>query len=642
MSEIEFPEGQYLSISGRIHPGSGGQTKALLMRNRLFAQHSTAEPVLLALDDSPKYPKMREALYESGQLPRGMPLFNVFEWYRDNTVDHLPPSGDVLPVVRGLEKVSIRHPDGTVYKTQYAKRSSDNVALLDYHRADGSVFLRVPAGEPNERSTITDVYLINSNGEPVGRWPTQQGWRRQWVLNFLEPNRRTFLFCDSRYAIANIMPMRDERLHIIHLVHNVHVRSPYSWSSAITSTYRPLFTFVPQLDALVTLTSRQGEDLAARFGATENLFVVPNPVETPPPPSPLPARDPKGFVILARLEFQKRLEDAIRAFALVVKEEPDATLDIYGDGTLHPFLAGEIKNHGVQESVRLRGFDPQARKALWTATGMLMTSRFEGYPLASLEAMSQGCPVISYDVKYGLREQITDGVNGFLAEAGDVQAIADHVVRMIRNPDMAAELSRGAFEHAERHDYRAFLEDWRSVLEQVVEMREHRTTIQSVNLKVTRLGFRRARRLPDSLAKGALLRRLNGRRTSSAGFTTARPVEFAARLKLTGRSNKATLDDVIITLEAVDEEAGSINAVPLEVRRVNEHFMLSSTLDPAQIFLDGTANPASAVRLRLRLVWHNSSWQTWLGRPRKLAPNFELSYSGSGELTLLRGPQVGR
>ena len=47
-----------------------------------------------------------------------------------------------------------------------------------------------------------------------------------------------------------------------------------------------------------------------------------------------------------------------------------------------------------------------------------MTSSFEGYPLSTLESMSRGCPVVSYDIKYGPREQITDGVDGFLVPRG--------------------------------------------------------------------------------------------------------------------------------------------------------------------------------------------------------------------------------
>jgi poly(glycerol-phosphate) alpha-glucosyltransferase len=43
------------------------------------------------------------------------------------------------------------------------------------------------------------------------------------------------------------------------------------------------------------------------------------------------------------------------------------------------------------------------------------------------------------------------------------------------------------------------------------------------------------------------------------------------------------------------------------------------------------------MRLRLRLVWENSSWETTVSRPRRMEPNYEVSFSGAGEISLNRG-----
>ncbi|HST82972.1 MAG TPA: glycosyltransferase [Kineosporiaceae bacterium] len=638
MPEISMPKGMYLSVSGRIHPGSGGQTRALLLRNRLFAQYSDVKPILLALDDAPTYPQIRQTLLKQGELVEGMQLLNLFEWYRDNNIDHLPPVDEALPEAASLDQIPVAHPDGTLYQTQHVKRHGADLVMLDYHRADGSVYLRVPAGKPGVASPATKVYLVNSKGEPVGRWSTQRGWRRKWIRTLLEPKRKAFLFCDSRYAIDDILPLDDRRLHIMHIMHNIHVRSPFLWSSPLNPTYEPLFESIRHVDGLLTLTSRQGADIADRMGATDNMFVVANPVETPSAPDPLPTRATKHFVMIARLEQQKRIEDAIRAFALVLTEEPAATLEIFGDGTMHDFLSREIRALGVGDSVRLAGHDPRAREALWRATAMLMTSRFEGYPLATLESLSQGCPVISYDIKYGPREQLTHGVDGFLIEQGDLQGMADRMLELIRDPQLVVRLSQGAFEKAKHHDPLALLHDWRQVIEQVIERKPRRTTIESVDFEVTRLGYRRPHRLPDEYAKG-LLRRFNGRRSGSGGFRKAPAVEFAGRLTLVGKSKAGTLKEAVFTLEAIDEASGTILALPLKVRRTGNLFRLSAGFDLTQAF---ATTQADALQLRLRLVWHNSSWQTLLARPRRLAPNYELSYADGGELTLLRGPTPGQ
>jgi hypothetical protein len=341
--------------------------------------------------------------------------------------------------------------------------------------------------------------------------------------------------------------------------------------------------------------------------------------------------------MVARLEYQKRIEDGIRAFALVLQEEPDATLDIYGDGGLYTFLANEIETLGIGESVRLRGYHPDARTALWSATGMLLTSRFEGYPLATLEAFSHGCPVISYDMKYGPREQLSPGVDGFLLPEGDLQGVADSIVRLIRDPALAGRMSEAALVKAGMHDHRALLNGWREVIEKVIEQRDQRTAIKSVELEVLRLGYRRLHRLPDDLAKSRIFRRLDGHRSSSAGFRAAPLVEFIGRLKVVGRSKAAAAEDMVVTLEAVDDVSGAIVPIPLTVKQTGKKFRLTASFDPAEIF-STAGEDVEAVRLRLRLVWHNSSWQTDLARRRDFAPNYELSYTRTGELSLLRGP----
>ena len=94
----------------------------------------------------------------------------------------------------------------------------------------------------------------------------------------------------------------------------------------------------------------------------------------------------------------------------------------------------------------LRGYDPHAREALWNASAFLMTSEYEGYPLSTLEAMSQGCPVVSYDIRYGPREQIADGVDGFVVPEGDEAALAERVVELLRSPELVRRMSAAARE----------------------------------------------------------------------------------------------------------------------------------------------------------------------------------------------------
>jgi poly(glycerol-phosphate) alpha-glucosyltransferase len=240
--------------------------------------------------------------------------------------------------------------------------------------------------------------------------------------------------------------------------------------------------------------------------------------------------------------------------------------------------------------VTLRGFDPHAREALWSASAFLLTSSFEGYPLATVESMSRGCPVVAYDIKYGPREQITDGVDGFLVPPEDVGSLAGRIVELLRSPELVERMSSRARVAARRFGPEEFLESWADVLRQAVELELRRTRIQDAGLETTRLQLRRGR------------------------------LRFAGVLTVRGRSRRSKLEMASIELAAIEEETGAAGELPLKVECDGDAFRIRT---PAGM-LGGPKVPEGA-RLRLRLVWENSAWETDLTpapeRPPSAAPS---------------------
>lgn len=74
---------------------------------------------------------------------------------------------------------------------------------------------------------------------------------------------------------------------------------------------------------------------------------------------------------------------------------------------------------------------------------MLVTSRWEGLPRAMIEAMATGVPVVSTAVG-GVREVVEDGITGLLAATGDVDGLADGVVRVATSPDKGNSMAEAA------------------------------------------------------------------------------------------------------------------------------------------------------------------------------------------------------
>ena len=592
MMPIELPAGRYLSLAFRVTADSGGQTRALLMRNRILATEGGVRPDVLTLGPAPDYPRRRELLREQGQLVDGIGLLNIYEHFRDHGWGDREPTGATLEDLSAHVASEEPGPDGTPWRVIH-KLPGEQRPVIDYLRPDGTPYLRMPAFSINYKAWWGGrIQLVGEGGAIVGEFKSPGQWFRRWIRELADDGERTFVFMDSRFVVPHVASMRRRRLHLIYLMHNMHVDPPRRWDSEIGMVYRRALSRIGELDAMVTLTERQRDDVAERYGRTSNLFVVPNPVSMPAPPAGEAPRDPHRVTIAARLEPQKGLGDAIAAFRRVVDAVPAARLDIYGDGSQAPALAAQIERSGLAGSVTLHGFDPRAREALWTSSAFLMTSAFEGYPLSTLESMSRGCPVVSYDIKYGPREQITDGVDGFLVPAGDTSALAQRVIELLRSPELVQRMSAAARERAGRYGPAEFLASWAGVLRATIDHRPLRTEIEDVQLELTRLRH----------VSGNPLGRLLGRGPDFALGPVApgRALELAGTLRVKGESRKAGLDSIELGLAWIDGESGDVAGQPLRVKLAEEEFQLRATVPL----------PARDARLRLRLTWRNSAWET--------------------------------
>jgi glycosyltransferase involved in cell wall biosynthesis len=171
------------------------------------------------------------------------------------------------------------------------------------------------------------------------------------------------------------------------------------------------------------------------------LATVPNAVGPAPPPAD---RTELGFpaatrVVLAvgRLVDQKNHALAIRA----IGEVPAAGLAIAGDGELRPELERLAAETGVADRVHFLGLRTDARALMGAADVIVLPSHWEGLPLAALEALASGTPLVATDVR-GLRELLTDGENALLVPE-DAAALATALRRVLDDPGLAARLATG-------------------------------------------------------------------------------------------------------------------------------------------------------------------------------------------------------
>ena len=198
----------------------------------------------------------------------------------------------------------------------------------------------------------------------------------------------------------------------------------------------------PNLDLYVTLTERDAEAWREMLPGGPRVISVPNAVpDTGDGVSPLTDR-----VVLAagRLTKQKGFKRLIPVWAQVAAAHPDWTLRIFGHGYQEDKLRELVAEHGVGDSVQLMGHTSRLHDEMRRASVFVMPSRFEGFPMILLEAMSCGLPPVVYDFPNGARELVTDGVNGRLVPNGDGDGLARALAQLMEDDELRRKLANQA------------------------------------------------------------------------------------------------------------------------------------------------------------------------------------------------------
>jgi glycosyltransferase involved in cell wall biosynthesis len=221
-----------------------------------------------------------------------------------------------------------------------------------------------------------------------------------------------------------------------------------------------------KLDALAVLTEADRADYARMLGAARtHVAQIPNAV--PELGGGTASPDSKVVVAAGRLTPQKGFDLLIPAFAEVVREHPDWQLRIHGAGPQRPELRRLIGDHDVYNNVFLMGPTAQLGEALAQGSIFVLSSRFEGFGMVIVEAMSKGLAVVSFDCPRGPSEIVSDGVDGVLVPELDVAAMGRAISELASDREQRARLGAAAIETAKRYDREAIGERWDALLSEL-------------------------------------------------------------------------------------------------------------------------------------------------------------------------------
>lgn len=178
----------------------------------------------------------------------------------------------------------------------------------------------------------------------------------------------------------------------------------------------------------------------------------------------------RRIVNVGRLDVQKNQALLINSFSKVLKQYPDLSLEIYGEGSQKNSLQELAKNLGVERNVIFKGFVKDISENIMSASLFVLSSDYEGIPNALLEAMAIGMPCISTDCfGGGAKLLIEDRKNGLLVPRAEEPSLTKAILVLLSDPDYASELGNRATEVKKRFSPEFIYGEWEDFIRKTKE-----------------------------------------------------------------------------------------------------------------------------------------------------------------------------
>jgi len=190
-------------------------------------------------------------------------------------------------------------------------------------------------------------------------------------------------------------------------------------------------------DAVIAPSVVTGRELRRDYGFTD-LVVIPNGIEVGRPPErPLASLEaPPTILYVGRLRTRKAVAVLLEAMAGLLAQGCEARLQIVGSGEQAQALRSHCGELGIDRSVEFAGAVRRSELADYYSEASIfcLPSIYEGFPLAILEAMAAGLPVVSTAVA-GIPEAVDDGETGLLVPPENAEALAEALRSLVVDPD---------------------------------------------------------------------------------------------------------------------------------------------------------------------------------------------------------------
>jgi N-acetyl-alpha-D-glucosaminyl L-malate synthase BshA len=240
-------------------------------------------------------------------------------------------------------------------------------------------------------------------------------------------------------------------------------------------TYRPVVTFsMNESDILTAVSDNLRAETYKNFDIEKDIEVIHNFVDVKrfnkkPVDAFKKLIAPNGEKIIvhaSNFRKVKRVEDVVKAFLLINAKMPSKLL-LLGDGPERSPIEAEARDSNASDAIKFLGKQEQMEDILPIADLFLLTSDYESFGLAALEAMAAEVPVISTNAG-GLPEIIIDGDCGYMSNVGDVEDMAKNALIILQDKETHDRFKVNALAQAKRFDIENIVPQYEKLYQRLI------------------------------------------------------------------------------------------------------------------------------------------------------------------------------
>ena len=224
-------------------------------------------------------------------------------------------------------------------------------------------------------------------------------------------------------------------------------------------------------DGIVALTDKNNGYFKNTIKAKNKVYTISNPMD---PKLLINNYDydssSKKLITVGRICYQKYYEKLVEVATIVFKKYPDWHWDTYGDGPDKEKIISLIKDNHIENNLHIIGNVDDLYDRYHKYAFLVMTSRFECYPMVLLEAMANKLPMISFNIP-GSDEIIENDINGYLINCFDAQEMANKIDELIESEEKRARLSKANKNLLNNHSVGTIVDLWNKVIDEVVDVK---------------------------------------------------------------------------------------------------------------------------------------------------------------------------